>query len=125
MICKDVKKKQFDLYAYISMIALFKFFFGIFRNIFSCRIIEYTNPNEGNSARPLAVDREDNDRPDNEDHNNRIWLDRDTMSLGISPLEPQDSGEYLCLVNNRKKPQSTVKLLVQGRNAKLFSPHLL
>lgn len=36
-------------------------------------------------------------------------------TLSLSPLEADDSGEYRCHVNNRKRPNSVHRLMVQGK----------
>ena len=36
--------------------------------------------------------------------------------LSIGPLRAMDSGEYQCVVNNRKRKSTKVKLMVQGEN---------
>ncbi len=37
------------------------------------------------------------------------------FTLSLSPAVAEDTGEYLCLVNNRKRPNSVIRLLVQGK----------
>ncbi len=36
------------------------------------------------------------------------------FSLSLSPAQSADSGEYLCLVNKRRRPNAVVRLFVQG-----------
>ncbi len=36
------------------------------------------------------------------------------FSLSLSPARAADSGEYLCLVNKRRRPNAVVRLFVQG-----------
>lgn len=36
-------------------------------------------------------------------------------SVEIDPVIAGDSGDYVCLVNNRRRPNAVVRLLVQGK----------
>ncbi|CAB3361379.1 Hypothetical predicted protein [Cloeon dipterum] len=47
------------------------------------------------------------------EHRGRISLNQETFSLNLQPVLSQDSGEYVCLVNNRPTPEAIVKLVVQ------------
>ncbi len=44
----------------------------------------------------------------------RSSLGPKAFSVDIDPVEAGDSGDYVCLVNNRRKPNAFVRLLVQG-----------
>ncbi|XP_017780189.1 PREDICTED: contactin-4-like, partial [Nicrophorus vespilloides] len=44
----------------------------------------------------------------------RISLLRDTYGLDFHPIAAEDSGDYVCLVNNRPKAEALVRLIVQG-----------
>lgn len=44
----------------------------------------------------------------------RISLLKHTFGLGFHPAKAEDSGDYVCLVNNRHKPDFVVRLIVQG-----------
>ena len=46
----------------------------------------------------------------------RVILDPDSYALHFRPVVAGDSGEYLCLVNNRPLPEAIIKLTVQGSN---------
>ena len=46
---------------------------------------------------------------------NRITVPLGVFGLRIDPVSAGDSGDYLCLVNNRRRPDAVVRLLVQGR----------
>lgn len=43
----------------------------------------------------------------------RVTLTQSVFSIEISPLAAEDSGEYMCLVNNRKRPNVAIRLFVQ------------
>ena len=45
----------------------------------------------------------------------RITVPLGVFGLRIDPVSAGDSGDYLCLVNNRRRPDAVVRLLVQGR----------
>lgn len=45
----------------------------------------------------------------------RISMLPDTYGLYFHPAMGEDSGEYICLVNSRPKPDAIVKLIVQGK----------
>ena len=45
----------------------------------------------------------------------RRSLDYDRYALRFQPVTSEDSGTYLCLMNNRQTPDSPVVLTVQGR----------
>lgn len=45
---------------------------------------------------------------------NRISLLQDTFGLSFHPAVAEDSGNYICLVNSRPKPDALVRLIVQG-----------
>lgn len=45
----------------------------------------------------------------------RVTLTQSVFSIEISPLAAEDSGEYMCLVNNRKRPNVAIRLFVQGK----------
>ena len=36
------------------------------------------------------------------------------FDVNIDPVSAGDSGDYVCLVNNRRRPNAVVRLLVQG-----------
>ena len=42
-------------------------------------------------------------------------LSQGVHALVLNPVIAKDSGEYSCLVNNRRKPNGIVKLYVQGK----------
>ncbi|XP_071054817.1 putative receptor-type tyrosine-protein phosphatase mosPTP-1 isoform X3 [Onthophagus taurus] len=44
---------------------------------------------------------------------NRISLLPDTFGLNFHPAAAEDSGDYICLVNSRPKPDAVVRLIVQ------------
>lgn len=52
------------------------------------------------------------------DNQHRIALLSDTYGLSFHPAVAEDSGDYVCLVNSRPKPDGIVRLIVQG---KIFS----
>ena len=45
----------------------------------------------------------------------RIAVPRGAFGLRIDPVSAGDSGDYLCLVNNRRRPNAVFRLLVQGK----------
>lgn len=49
----------------------------------------------------------------------RISLLADSFALHFQPVRAEDSGDYVCLVNSRPKPDAIVRLIVQGKQ--LFS----
>lgn len=51
-------------------------------------------------------------RWDNEDE--RRNLDMDRSGLKFEPVTSADSGTYMCLINNRREPDSPIVLIVQG-----------
>lgn len=44
----------------------------------------------------------------------RISLLPETYGLSFHPAAGEDSGDYICLVNSRPKPDALVRLIVQG-----------
>ncbi|KAF5274564.1 hypothetical protein FQA39_LY07176 [Lamprigera yunnana] len=44
----------------------------------------------------------------------RISLLQDSFGLSFHPAMADDSGDYICLVNSRPKPEAVVRLIVQG-----------
>ncbi|KAK4871888.1 hypothetical protein RN001_016012 [Aquatica leii] len=44
----------------------------------------------------------------------RIFLIQDSFGLSFHPAMAEDSGDYICLVNSRPKPDALVRLIVQG-----------
>lgn len=50
------------------------------------------------------------------EHRSRISLHPDSYALQIHPVLAEDTGEYICLVNNRPTPEEIVKLVVQGNS---------
>lgn len=44
----------------------------------------------------------------------RISLLSDSFGLSFHPAKAEDSGDYVCLVNSRPKPDAVVRLIVQG-----------
>lgn len=44
----------------------------------------------------------------------RVSLLTDTFGLTFHPAMAEDSGDYVCLVNSRPKPDALVRLIVQG-----------
>lgn len=51
----------------------------------------------------------------------RIALLPDTFGLSFHPAIAEDSGDYVCLVNSRPKPDGIVRLIVQGINFLKFT----
>lgn len=56
-----------------------------------------------------------------------IWENRERMSLvpesyalNFHPTKGVDSGEYICLANNRLRADGLVRLIVQGKNIHLI-----
>ncbi|XP_063928096.1 tyrosine-protein phosphatase 99A isoform X2 [Zophobas morio] len=47
------------------------------------------------------------------DNQHRITLLQDTFGLSFHPAIAEDSGDYVCLVNSRPKPDGIVRLIVQ------------
>ena len=45
----------------------------------------------------------------------RITVPLGVFGLSVDPVSAGDSGDYLCLVNNRRRPNAVVRLLVQGK----------
>lgn len=45
----------------------------------------------------------------------RVVFSNDVQSLSLLHLRSMDTGTYQCLVNNRKKPNTSIRLLVQGK----------
>lgn len=45
---------------------------------------------------------------------NRISLLPETYGLSLHPASGEDSGDYICLVNGRPRPDVIVRLIVQG-----------
>lgn len=50
----------------------------------------------------------------------RISLLPESYGLSFHPADGEDSGDYICLVNNRPKPDALVRLIVQGKCNKYF-----
>ena len=46
----------------------------------------------------------------------RMTLDSQTYALQFFPVRHYDHGEYTCLVNERRRPDTIIHLVVQGRN---------
>lgn len=46
----------------------------------------------------------------------RISLLSDSFGLSFHPAKAEDSGDYICLVNSRPKPDAVVRLVVQGKS---------
>jgi hypothetical protein len=57
------------------------------------------------------------------DNQHRIALLPDTFGLSFHPAIAEDSGDYVCLVNSRPKPDGIVRLIVQGTSQKNHKPH--
>ena len=47
-------------------------------------------------------------------HQQRRNLDFDRYGLRFSPVTSDDSGTFLCLLNNRREPDAPIVLTVQG-----------
>ncbi len=48
-------------------------------------------------------------------HNSdRLSLDSQTYALAFNPVRHYDHGEYTCLVNERRRPDAIIHLVVQG-----------
>lgn len=47
-------------------------------------------------------------------HHNRLTFFANNFTLYFRPVKSVDSGDYECLVNNRKTPEAIVRLIVQG-----------
>jgi hypothetical protein len=45
-----------------------------------------------------------------------MTLDSQTYALQFFPVRHYDHGEYTCLVNERRRPDTIIHLVVQGRN---------
>lgn len=45
----------------------------------------------------------------------RITLEPDSFSLRFDPVESQDKGKYVCLINNRRLPEAVIQLSVLGK----------
>lgn len=45
----------------------------------------------------------------------RVTLNSETYALNFHPVVAGDTGEYKCLVNDRRLPESILKLVVQGK----------
>jgi hypothetical protein len=56
----------------------------------------------------------DNDDESGGGGNSRRNLDFDRYALKFQPVTSDDSGTYLCLMNNRQVPDSPIVLTVQG-----------
>jgi len=46
----------------------------------------------------------------------RVTLNSETYALNFHPVVAGDTGEYKCLVNDRRTPESILKLVVQGKD---------
>lgn len=44
----------------------------------------------------------------------RLNLDSDMFGLEFDPVRPVDVGRYMCLINNRPKPDAIIKMNVLG-----------
>lgn len=53
------------------------------------------------------------------DHEHRISLILENYALNFHPALAEDSGDYICLVNSRPKPDGIVRFIVKG-NAPLL-----
>ena len=83
-----------------------------------CQCRSCPNPN-GEGSRLLRF----NDkltRWDEEDAVSRRTLDFDLFGLKFEPVKAADSGTYLCLLNNRRVPDTPIILTVQGRDKITF-----
>lgn len=45
----------------------------------------------------------------------RMTLDSQTYALQFFPVRHYDHGEYTCLVNERRRPDTIIHLVVQGK----------
>lgn len=45
----------------------------------------------------------------------RVTLNSDSYALNFHPVLAGDTGEYKCLINDRRLPESILKLVVQGK----------
>lgn len=50
------------------------------------------------------------------DNQHRISLAQDNYALSFHPAIAEDSGDYICLVNSRPKPDGIVRLIVRGES---------
>lgn len=50
----------------------------------------------------------------------RMSLDSQTYALQFFPVRHYDTGEYTCLVNERRRPDTIIHLVVQGIYSKLY-----
>lgn len=57
-------------------------------------------------------------------HRDRVSFFPKNFSLLFHPVESTDSGDYQCVVNNRKTPETILRIIVQGRNS-LFTFYYL
>ena len=46
----------------------------------------------------------------------RRTLDTKNYGLKFGPVSAEDSGTYLCLINNRREPDALLELTVEGEN---------
>ena len=56
------------------------------------------------------------------DENGRRNLDFERYGLKFDPVTSADSGTYLCLINNRREPDSPMVLTVQGTYVRRMLP---
>lgn len=47
----------------------------------------------------------------------RMSLDSQTYALQFFPVRHYDTGEYTCLVNERRRPDTIIHLIVQGKSS--------
>ena len=45
----------------------------------------------------------------------RLSLDPQTYNLQLTPVRHWDHGEYICLPNDRRRPEAVIHLIVHGR----------
>ena len=50
----------------------------------------------------------------------RIAVPLGAFAVNIDPVSAGDSGDYVCLVNNRRRPNAVIRLLVQGGPPRKF-----
>lgn len=49
-------------------------------------------------------------------HRDRVSFFPKNFSLLFHPVASTDSGDYQCVVNNRKTPETILRIIVQGKN---------
>lgn len=50
----------------------------------------------------------------------RLALDAQSYALQFKPVRHHDGGEYSCLVNERRRPDAVIHLIVQGKRCVLI-----